>query len=168
MVARNVRYCPCVKRNAASRPSGGASASTTASRVSRRTPVTVSEWKLAMLSEALEVVERLQAVLAAVLRLARRRAELADPAGARRPAARAADGGASPTKPAQGRGRAGALVGRDDAICRELPPPLVRDPGRRPGRGEAALQAHPVEAPRPQRVLDLERDHARGGAAGIG
>src|SRR5690242_4187299 len=143
MVARNVRYCPCVKRNAASCPAGGASVSTTASRVSRRTPVTVSGWNVAMPSDALEVVERLQAVLAAVLRLARRRAELADPAGARRPAAGAVDGGAPAGEPAQRRGRAGGLVGRRDAVGRELPPAFLRDPGRRPGRGEAALKAHP-------------------------
>src|SRR3954452_15137162 len=134
MVARKVRYCPCVKRNAASRPSGGASVSTTASRVSRRTPVTVSGWKLAMLSEALEVVERLQAVVAAVLRLARRRAELADPAGARRAAARALHHASPAAETAQGRGRAGALVGRDDAVGRELPPALLRDPSGGPGR----------------------------------
>src|SRR3954453_8119869 len=155
MVARNVRYCPCVKRNVASRPSAGASVSTTASRVSRRTPVTVSGWKLAMPSEALEVVERLQAVVAAVLRLARRRAELAEAAGARRAAARAVDGGAPAGEQAQGRGRTGGLVGRSDAVGCELPPALVRDPGRRPGRGEAALQAYPVEPLRPQRLLDL-------------
>src|SRR4051795_935040 len=112
IVARNVRYCPCVKRNASLCPSGTPSVSTTASRVSRRTPVTVSGWKVAMPSEALEVVERLQAVVAAVLRLARRRAELADPAGARRSAARAFHRGSPAAEPAQGRDRAGALVGR--------------------------------------------------------
>src|SRR3954463_2608351 len=104
MVARKVRYCPCVKRNASLCPSGTPSASTTASRVSRRTSVTVSGWNVAMPSETLEVVERLQTVLAAVLRLARRRAELADPAGARRPAARAVHHASLGTEPAQGRG----------------------------------------------------------------
>ena len=82
MSVRSVRCWPCTKRNWSRERSGTANVIATASRVSRATRATVSGWNLlnAARSVRLEIVERLEARVAAVLRLARRRAELRDSA----------------------------------------------------------------------------------------
>ena len=79
-------------------------------------------------SDALEVVERLQAVLASVLRLARRRAELADPLVSRRPAARACDGAVAAGRAgsaASEAGRPAVPSRRRDAVGRSFSPALA-------------------------------------------
>src|SRR5437870_6634696 len=90
MSARSVRCWPCTKLKASLSADGTSNVSATASRVSRATLATLSGWNLLNeCSMRLEVVERFQAVLAAVLRLAWRRAEARQLAGAFRAATRA-------------------------------------------------------------------------------
>ncbi len=89
-----------MKSNSARSSSRGISVTTTASRVSRRTSVTFKGWKRAIRvgrSNALEIVERFQAVLAAIACLAGRRAELADLRRLGRAAARAGDSQIGPS-----------------------------------------------------------------------
>src|SRR5690606_26750750 len=106
----------------------GARVTTTASRVSRRTSVTVSGWKRAMrvsflkrgLLQAFEIVKGFQIVLAAIIRLAGGRSELADLFGMGRAAARAGDGQVRTAHagdaPGQHPVRRRAIDGRRDAI----------------------------------------------------
>ena len=88
------RTAPGRCRNVPRSGAGTARRTATASSVSARTSSTRSSWKRAgaAMSERLEVVERLAAREAAVVRLARGRAELGEHLGARRAATRARPG----------------------------------------------------------------------------
>src|SRR6185295_2241741 len=100
MFVRKVRCWPGSKRNVSRSEAGTSKVSAIASRVSRATEAIVKGWNLltaggvsccarSRASMRLEIVERLEAVVAAVLRLARRRAETRQLAGTGRAAARA-------------------------------------------------------------------------------
>src|SRR5690606_15916838 len=138
------RYWPWVKSNSARSSSRGASVTTTASRVSRRTSVTFNGWKRAMWvssasSDAFEIVEGFQTVLAAVAGLAGGGSELADLFRMGRSAARAGDhqirGARQPRDaPRQPPVRRRAVDGGRDTIGAQLFPPLGRDPVGGPGR----------------------------------
>src|SRR5262252_853870 len=152
MKARRVRCWPCAKAKRSASAGGTARVATIVSRVSWRTSATVSEWNLLILgsrSVALEVVEGLQARVAAVQRLARRRAELAGDAHVARTAVRACRPAAWQRRP-----RPSADVGdgdrllrrqsdrRRDAVVTQLALALLAHPVGGPGRGDAVLQPH--------------------------
>src|SRR5450755_386306 len=97
MSARSVRCWPCTKRKASSNCDGTSKVTVTASRVSRATAAMINGWNLLIGksidldgrfgSMRFEIIERLETIVAAVLRLARRRAVARLLAGARRVAA---------------------------------------------------------------------------------
>src|SRR5437762_3948208 len=139
MSARSVRCWPCTKLKASLSSGGTSTVSATASRVSRATLATLSGWNLLNeCSMRLEVVERFQAVLAAVLRLARRRAEARQLACVRRAATRAPHGGAH--NAAVERARIDDARGCDRACSRRRDPEL--------GEARSRPRGDPVGGPR--------------------
>src|SRR5829696_4887924 len=113
-----------------------------------------------LVSNALEVVERFEAIVAAVLRLARRRAELADACGVLGFTARAGDRQRLAQQAVEHRGASRALSRRRDAVSFELASSGFADPVRGPRRREPALDTQAIEPLCPQRRLDIERDDA--------
>src|SRR5688572_24954448 len=122
-----------------------------------------------LVSDALEVVERLEAIAALVLRLAWRRAELAHPLSVLGFAARARDGQRLAQEAIErGRSVSRTLGRRRDAIGFELAPSALTDPIRRPGRRESAFDPQPINAFHPQGRFNVEGDDAGRGTARIG
>src|SRR4051812_2344763 len=122
-----------------------------------------------LVSNALEVIERLEAIAALVLRLAWRRAELAHPCGVLGLAARARDDQGLAQEAIEGGRRFSRILGwRSDAIGFELAPSALTDPVRRPGRREPAFDPQPINAFHPQGRLYVEGDDAGRGTARIG
>src|SRR3954470_20589379 len=120
-----------------------------------------------LVSNALEVVERLEAIAAPVLGLAWRRAELAHPLGVLGLATGAGDHKVFPQKAVEGRWPACSLGRRRDAIGLEPLPSFLGDPVSRPGRREPALDPQAVEPFCTQSGLYLEGDDARCRAARV-
>src|SRR5690242_4525376 len=119
-----------------SRSSGGtSSAIDIASSASGASCITFSGWNLSI-SEALEVIEWLAAGAAAVVRLAGRRAELAQPLRVAARTARAAHRGRAQQLPWMG----DALLGRRNAEGSQLFASGGRQPVARPGRRKHLLQ----------------------------
>src|SRR5438876_4785324 len=173
MSARSVRCWPCTKLKASLSAGGTSNVSATASRVSRATLATLSGWNLLNeCSMRLEVVERFQAVLAAVLRLAWRRAEARQLACVRRAAARAPHGSAH--NAAVERARIDDARGRDRACSRRRDPEPGQarsgprgDPVGRPGRREPDFDPVLRESRFGQRATDVGHNHVGCRTSGI-
>src|SRR5262245_17824201 len=120
-----------------------------------------SGWNLSMRLDALEVVERLEAGVAAVERLAGCRAELALERGRRRSAARAGCGHVAPPQVAHA---ADGARGRRDAVGQQLAAPLLAQPVTRPGRRQY-VGGDGVEARGPECAQDVRLDDGVCGAA---
>src|SRR4030095_7124160 len=122
-------------------------------------------WRCSIGLDALEVVEGLEAVEAAIQRLARGRAELGDALGMLRAAAWAGEGKLAAEQLALVAAR--ALGGRD-AVGRELRACRVVEPVRRPRRSELRRHARVPEALRRERAGDVARDRVHRRAARVG
>src|SRR5574344_1732171 len=115
-------------------------------------------------SDALEIVEWLQAGAAAVQRLAGGGAELADHFGVLAAALRAADR----VRLAEQAALAAATRRRGDAVDAQALAALGADPVGGPGRRQAPFDARGTEAGLLQRPGDLAFDQLGGRAAGVG
>src|SRR5215831_522098 len=195
MSARSVKCWPCTKRKASRSVGGMSKVKAIASRVSRATVATLSGWNLligvhirhsreacpGMLetgggnpvyfsSVRLEVVERLEAVLAAVLRLAWCGTEPRQLLGAQRTAARARD--CDSHRPLQAahvdRARRRSFAGRGDTVGAQALACRRRDPVRGPCRLEPSLYAKAAQVRRRERALDVLRDNLGRRTTGIG
>src|SRR4026207_1576474 len=103
------------------------------------------------MSVALEAIKRLETAFATIERLARRRAELAQPTRRLRPAA--------------GTRGLGVDARRGDPVLTKLSMPLGADPVAAPRRRELIVRARFLEAPPPERPDDGAKHHRRPGAA---
>src|SRR5690349_4816734 len=113
-----------------------------------------------LVSNALEVVERLEAIVAPVLRLARRRAEFADARGILGFAAWTGDRQRLAQEPIEGRWPAGILGRRRDAVGLQPQTSFLGNPIRRPGWRKAPLDPQGIDPPCPQSRLNLECNDA--------
>src|SRR3712207_4697316 len=103
-----------------------------------------------LVSDALEVVEGLEAIVASVLGLAGRRAELADARGVLGFATRAGDHQRLAQQAVEDRWTARTFGRGRDAVGFELAPSFSTDSVRRPGWRQPAFDAQAIEALRPQ------------------
>ena len=138
-IRRRVSDWPGVNANSSARSSGTSKVTATASSVSSSTSATVSGWKAASPSDLLHVLERLEAVRAAVERLARGRAVLRGQLGARRAALRAGHrtGRRASGSAGSGRRTVGAGPGAESPCSRSACAAALGDPVARPGRARA-------------------------------
>ena len=137
---RSVSDCPGTNAKSSARSAGTSKVTATASSVSSSTSATVRCGRRP--SDLLHVLERLEAVRAAVERLARRRAVLGGQVGARRCALRAGD---RPSRRHQGErdrspgSRCGARRGQ--SVCAQGVAAALGDPVARPRGAQGDLDA---------------------------
>src|ERR1700677_5088561 len=115
-------------------------------------------------SQRFEPIEWLEASVADMLGLARRRAKRADLTGVLGAAARAS--GCVGEQPA--RGIKARWLGRGDAVAAQLLTGLVADPVRGPGWGKDGAQLNVVVTSRGDHALDLGTDRIDRRAARVG
>ncbi len=115
-------------------------------------------------SQALELIEGLQAGVALPQRLAGRAAEGREHHGVRGAALRTGHHRLFALQ----RTDVGGLLRRGDAVLLQLAPALFGDPVGGPGGGEAQLYLHGRHPALQQFLLDVGGHHVHGGAAGVG
>src|SRR5215469_5253696 len=147
---------PAAPLYSAASSTGTSKASAMASSACICTCATRSEWNLSMASDALEDVEGLETLSAAMMRLAGSRAELADTLRIVAAAAWASDF------------RRRARGGNGDAECLQLALPLLAQPLAAPRRREHRLDDHIAQRVLRQRLMNGALDDLGRRTPGIG